>query len=176
MPRVGACSQQCPSNQNCPFRLEQRPKARELIFWLFCSGSCGISFAVPPRVLAYGVTRRLAAVRSFIIHLPADHKQAKSPQLFSGSAAERHMACIGHINGPLAAPPLAALLSFIFPLFSDYCRQTGRWPNMVTGWDPQQETKEFCPYMPVRNVTDGYPPPVLAHGRLMRTRPLSRPR
>jgi acetyl esterase/lipase len=48
--------------------------------------------------------------------------------------------------------------------FYQYCRQTGTWPQAVSGWDPRTEAERFYPYMPVRNVTADYPPTVLIHG------------
>jgi acetyl esterase/lipase len=49
-------------------------------------------------------------------------------------------------------------------LFYEYCRQTGTWPQAVSGWDPVKEAERFHPYMPVKNVTAEYPPTVLIHG------------
>jgi len=49
-------------------------------------------------------------------------------------------------------------------LFYNYCRQTGRWPLEVTGWDPHTEAERYVPYMPVRNVTPEYPPTLMVHG------------
>jgi len=49
-------------------------------------------------------------------------------------------------------------------IFYNYCRQTGQWPKAVSGWDPRSEAEKFHPFMPVRNVTAGYPPTVLIHG------------
>jgi len=49
-------------------------------------------------------------------------------------------------------------------LFYVYCRQTGQWPKLVSGWDPIAETARFDPFMPVKNVTANYPPTVLVHG------------
>jgi acetyl esterase/lipase len=48
--------------------------------------------------------------------------------------------------------------------FYTYCRQTGQWPNMVSGWDPHREAKKFFPFMPVKNVSAKYPPTALIHG------------
>ena len=48
--------------------------------------------------------------------------------------------------------------------FYQFCRQRGLWPIEVSGWDPHTEAKKFEPYMPVRNVTDEYPPTLLIHG------------
>ncbi len=49
-------------------------------------------------------------------------------------------------------------------LFYLHCRQTGTWPQAVSGWDPVSESEKFTPYMPVKNVTADYPPTVLIHG------------
>jgi acetyl esterase/lipase len=45
-----------------------------------------------------------------------------------------------------------------------YCRQNGLWPREVSGHDPETEPRWFDAYCPVRNVTRGYPPTLLAHG------------
>jgi acetyl esterase/lipase len=49
-------------------------------------------------------------------------------------------------------------------LFYQYCRQTGSWPEAVSGWDPINQAEQFHPYMPVKNVTADYPPTALIHG------------
>ena len=49
-------------------------------------------------------------------------------------------------------------------VFYNWCRQTGRWPLEVSGWDPRTQAKKFNPYMPVKNVTGKYPPTLLIHG------------
>jgi len=48
--------------------------------------------------------------------------------------------------------------------FYNWCRQTGRWPLEVSGWDPQKEPEKFYPYMPLKNVSKDYPPTLLIHG------------
>jgi acetyl esterase/lipase len=48
--------------------------------------------------------------------------------------------------------------------FYQHCRQHGLWPEAVTGWDPDRERDRFTPFMPVENVTQGYPPTLLIHG------------
>ena len=45
-----------------------------------------------------------------------------------------------------------------------HCRQTGTWPQAVSGWDPHTQAKKFDPFMPVKNVTRDYPPTILIHG------------
>lgn len=49
-------------------------------------------------------------------------------------------------------------------IFYQYCRQQGIWPQEVSTWDPQEEPERFFPYMPVKNVTEEYPPTLLIHG------------
>ena len=49
-------------------------------------------------------------------------------------------------------------------VFYNWCRQKGRWPLEVSGWDPRTQAKKFNPYMPVKNVTGKYPPTLLIHG------------
>ncbi len=46
-----------------------------------------------------------------------------------------------------------------------YCRQRGLWPKEVSGHDPENELAWFSAYEPLRNVTPGYPPTLLLHGR-----------
>lgn len=48
--------------------------------------------------------------------------------------------------------------------FYQYCRQTGSWPEAVSGWDPIKESQRFNPFMPVKNVTAEYPPTAMIHG------------
>jgi acetyl esterase/lipase len=48
--------------------------------------------------------------------------------------------------------------------FYQYCRQHGVWPREVSGWDPHSNPEQFFPFMPVKNVTAGYPPTLLIHG------------
>ena len=48
--------------------------------------------------------------------------------------------------------------------FYNWCRQTGRWPLEVSGWDPHSQAELFYEYMPVRNVTAEYPPTLMIHG------------
>ena len=48
--------------------------------------------------------------------------------------------------------------------FYQYCRQTGSWPESVTGWSPETEAEKFHPFMAVKNVTPQYPPTVMIHG------------
>ncbi len=45
-----------------------------------------------------------------------------------------------------------------------YCRQTGNWPKVVTGYDPSMEAENIAPFEPVRNVSKDYPPTLLIHG------------
>jgi acetyl esterase/lipase len=48
--------------------------------------------------------------------------------------------------------------------FYQYCRQTGTWPQAVSGWDPHKEPEKFHPFMALKNVTAEYPPTLLIHG------------
>jgi acetyl esterase/lipase len=48
--------------------------------------------------------------------------------------------------------------------FYQFCRQTGTWPQAVSGWDPKTEADKFVPFMPVNNVTSEFPPTLLIHG------------
>ena len=48
--------------------------------------------------------------------------------------------------------------------FYELCRQTGTWPQAVSGWDPRREAEKFFPYMAVKNVTPQFPPTYLMHG------------
>lgn len=45
-----------------------------------------------------------------------------------------------------------------------YCRQQGLWPKEVSGYDPDQNSKAYDPFCPVRNVSKDYPPTLLLHG------------
>jgi acetyl esterase/lipase len=46
-----------------------------------------------------------------------------------------------------------------------YARQQGTWPLEVSGHDPVTEADWFRAYEPVHNVSPGYPPTMLLHGR-----------
>jgi acetyl esterase/lipase len=46
-----------------------------------------------------------------------------------------------------------------------YARQQGSWPLEVSGHDPVTEAVWFRASEPVQNVTPGYPPTMLLHGR-----------
>lgn len=48
--------------------------------------------------------------------------------------------------------------------FYQYCRQTGTWPQAVSGWDPHAEAERFYPFMPVKNVNADFPPTAMIHG------------
>jgi acetyl esterase/lipase len=45
-----------------------------------------------------------------------------------------------------------------------YTRQTGKWPLMVGGRDPQKDEQWFYKYCPLKNVRATYPPTLLLHG------------
>ncbi|MEO2047150.1 MAG: alpha/beta hydrolase [Pirellulales bacterium] len=49
--------------------------------------------------------------------------------------------------------------------FYRYCRRRGLWPKYVGGFDPSTEAEKFFPWMPVKNVTEQYPPTMLIHGQ-----------
>jgi acetyl esterase/lipase len=46
-----------------------------------------------------------------------------------------------------------------------YARQQGTWPLEVSGHDPATDRAWFSAFEPVQNVTPGYPPTMLLHGR-----------
>lgn len=48
--------------------------------------------------------------------------------------------------------------------FYQYCRQHGLWPHAVSGWDPQLNADLFYKFMPLKNVSEEYPPTLLLHG------------
>ena len=45
-----------------------------------------------------------------------------------------------------------------------YYRQTGLWPQEVSGFNPESIAKDIAPYEPVKNVTREYPPTLMIHG------------
>ncbi|MER8401970.1 alpha/beta hydrolase [Mesorhizobium sp. M1348] len=45
-----------------------------------------------------------------------------------------------------------------------YYRQTGLWPQEVSGFRPEALREHIAPYEPVKNVTSSYPPTLLIHG------------
>jgi acetyl esterase/lipase len=48
--------------------------------------------------------------------------------------------------------------------FYQFCRQQGRWPYEVSGFDPAKTPEKFKPFMPLANVAAGYPPTLMIHG------------
>lgn len=86
---------------------------------------------------------------------PSQHP-CHNPRKFTAEEAARQ------VTGPPIAD--ARQRSGDGSLFYQYCRQTGSWPRSVTTWDPHREPEKFFPYMPLKNVTPGYPPTVLIHG------------
>jgi acetyl esterase/lipase len=50
--------------------------------------------------------------------------------------------------------------------FYQYCRQHGRWPFEVSGWDPVRDAERFRALMPIANVSSDFPPTLLIHGDL----------
>jgi acetyl esterase/lipase len=49
-------------------------------------------------------------------------------------------------------------------LFYHYTRQSGTWPEAVSGWDPHVESERYLPYTPLANVSADFPPTLLVHG------------
>ena len=45
-----------------------------------------------------------------------------------------------------------------------WLRQTGRWVEEISGFDPATEQRKLDPYCPVRNITPEYPPILMIHG------------
>lgn len=45
-----------------------------------------------------------------------------------------------------------------------YYRQTGRWPQEVSGFDAASVRQKIKPFEPVRHVTSAFPPTMLLHG------------
>lgn len=45
-------------------------------------------------------------------------------------------------------------------------RQTGLWPQEVSGFSPESIAKDIAPYEPVKNVTREYPPTLMLHGTI----------
>ncbi len=48
--------------------------------------------------------------------------------------------------------------------FYQYCRQRGMWPNLVSDFDMFTEPEKFFPFMPLKNVTEDFPPTLMVHG------------
>jgi acetyl esterase/lipase len=47
-----------------------------------------------------------------------------------------------------------------------YGRQTGLWPQHISGLNAKTEPDRFTPFMPVRNVAPDYPPTLMIHGTI----------
>ncbi|MEO2019011.1 MAG: alpha/beta hydrolase [Fuerstiella sp.] len=45
-----------------------------------------------------------------------------------------------------------------------YLKQTGRWVNAVSGFDPKVEREKLTPFCPIRNLSAEYPPTLMLHG------------
>jgi hypothetical protein len=45
-----------------------------------------------------------------------------------------------------------------------YLKQTGRWVNAVSGFDPETEREKLTPLCAIRNVSPNYPPTLFLHG------------
>jgi acetyl esterase/lipase len=43
-------------------------------------------------------------------------------------------------------------------------RQTGEWPQLISGFDPRREAEKFTPFLPVKNVSPEFPPTFFIHG------------
>ena len=59
--------------------------------------------------------------------------------------------------------------------FNDFIRRNARWPKTVTGWDPSTEAEKYTPYLPLRNVTENFPPTVMVHGEVDTDVPFTQP-
>jgi acetyl esterase/lipase len=46
-----------------------------------------------------------------------------------------------------------------------WSRQTGRWPALVSGLDPETQADAFGPFRPIRHVTNRFPSAFLVHGQ-----------
>jgi acetyl esterase/lipase len=70
------------------------------------------------------------------------------------------------IRNMIEAPPLANARDRVGDggAFYQYCRQKGLWAMMVSGLDPRTQAGKFIPFMPIYNVSSGYPPTLLIHG------------
>lgn len=64
-------------------------------------------------------------------------------------------------KGPVISEPYDGRGKDSFYLF---CRQNGLWPLEVGGRDPETDLEFFEKYCPVKNITDDYPPTLMAHG------------
>jgi len=45
-----------------------------------------------------------------------------------------------------------------------YLKQTGQWPNAISGFDPESDREKITPFCPIRNVSPKYPPTLFLHG------------
>jgi acetyl esterase/lipase len=59
--------------------------------------------------------------------------------------------------------------------FNDFIRRNARWPKAVSGWDPVTEAEKYTPYLPLRNVTEDFPPTFMIHGEVDTDVPFSQP-
>lgn len=48
--------------------------------------------------------------------------------------------------------------------FFVYLKQTGRWVQAVSGFDPNRDREKLTPFCPIRNLTKSYPPTLFLHG------------
>ena len=59
--------------------------------------------------------------------------------------------------------------------FNDFIRRNARWPKTISGWDPVAEADKYTPYLPLRNVTEDFPPTFMIHGEVDTDVPFSQP-
>lgn len=45
-----------------------------------------------------------------------------------------------------------------------YCRQNGKWPLMVSSYDPVEDKEELLRYCPIYHISSNFPPTLLIHG------------
>jgi acetyl esterase/lipase len=83
-----------------------------------------------------------------------------SPHYSQEPAVSREAALAAVWHAPLSEPPSVNSRA----LFYLYCRQRGRWPNEVSGHDPEREPKWFDRFCPIRNIAHDYPATLLVHG------------
>ena len=58
-------------------------------------------------------------------------------------------------------------------VFFLYLKQTGRWINAVSGFDPETDREQLTPYCPVRNASPSFPPTLFLHGTADKDVPVS---
>lgn len=45
-----------------------------------------------------------------------------------------------------------------------YCRQNGKWPKMISGHEPSENSEYLRRFCPIYNIDSNYPPTLLIHG------------